>query len=60
MGRAARIAADFIDRCRSRADLLANGAFCDPFADADVHGATLMIMGMIVNKIRASGENAGI
>ena len=56
MGRATRIAADFIDRCCARANLLADGTFCDAFADANVHNVTVMIMGMIVNKIRGSGE----
>ena len=36
--------------------MLADGTFCDAFADANVHKATVMIMGMIVNKIRESGE----
>ena len=59
LGRATRITADFIDRCCARANLLADGTFCDAFADANVHDPTVMIMGMIVNKIRESMEKAG-
>ena len=54
LGGAPGTPAYFIYRSGSRADLLANRAFRDAFANANVHTAKLMIMGMIVNNVRVA------
>ena len=43
-----------IDRPRARLNFLDDFAVSDAFADADIHGARLVLMRMIVNSIRVT------
>ena len=53
LGRASGPATHLVHRSGAGADLLTNRALRHAFADADVHSLTIMIMGMIVNKLYA-------